>query len=539
VTVYAGDSVTLPAETFGSGASAAQYNSTLACTGGTTLASGAVNRSITISNSTTATVCTYSNARKSAALTLRKVWVNGIDGDTVTASSTGFLNNATTGTSISTGNNSTTGTAVTVYAGETGMISEVFATGSAANYNAVLSCTGSSGLSGNNLTIGNSDTAITCTYTNTRVQAVVISGRVFNDNSGTTGSASAAYNGVQDSGEAGIAGSTVVLTNCASTQVATTSTNASGDYSFSVTPAQVPAPNFCIVQTNVSGYTSVSGTAGYNRTTDTITVANSGATTYAGRNFGDAKLELVLTEDGQKTISPGSVVDYPHRLTASSVLSVNNLIQTLTQQPASAADQPWTALVYRDSNCNGVVDAGEAVFQPASTAVNMLPGQEICLVQRVNAPANASSGAQHIGRLQASYAVTLADSTVLTGNSNQRQDTTLIGSAGLSMVKQVRVVASCPSTGADTNPFAIQNQASKGDYLEYEITYRNNSTRNLVDVVIKDSVPLGTSFQSMACTVTPMSSCTPAQSGDALTWQTTGLLQPAREGKVRFCTRVQ
>ena len=539
VTVYAGDVVTLPAETFGGGASAAQYTSTLACSGGTTLASGAVNRSITISNSTTATVCTYTNARKSATLTLRKVWVNGIDGDTVTVSSSGFGSNATSGSSISTGNNTTTGTAVTVYAGETGSISEVFSTGNASNYNRVLSCSGTTGLSGNTLTIGNTDTAIVCTYTNTRVQLTVVSGRAFTDNSGTTANASKAYNGVQDAGETGIAGSKVSLTNCASTEIASTTTSASGDYSFSVTPAQLPAPNFCIVQTNVSGYTSVSGTAGYSRSTDTITLSNTGATSYTANNFGDAKLSLVLTEDGQKTVSPGSVVDYPHRLIAGSVMNVNSLQLTATQQPASAADQPWSDVVYRDTNCNGVVDAGEAVFNPATTPLAMLPGQEICLVQRVSSPANASNGAQHIGRLQASYAATLADSSQLTGSSNQRQDTTLIGSAGLTMSKQVRVVASCPSTGADTNPFATQNQASKGDYLEYEITYRNNSTRNLVDIVVKDSVPLGTSYQSMACTVNPTGSCTPTHSGDALIWQTTGLLAPAQEGKVRFCTRVQ
>ena len=58
------------------------------------------------------------------------------------------------------------------------------------------------------------------------VQAIAlitgITGRVFNDNSGTTAVAANAYNAVQDAGEIGIAGSTVELNNCAGTVIATT-----------------------------------------------------------------------------------------------------------------------------------------------------------------------------------------------------------------------------------------------------------------------------------------------------------------------------
>lgn len=61
VTVYAGDVVTLPAETFADGASASNYTATVACAGGSMLASGASGRTLTISNNTTATECTYTN----------------------------------------------------------------------------------------------------------------------------------------------------------------------------------------------------------------------------------------------------------------------------------------------------------------------------------------------------------------------------------------------------------------------------------------------------------------------------------------------
>lgn len=63
VTVYAGDSVVLPAEAFSNG-SQANYLTTVACAGGSTLASGATGRSLTISTSTTATTCTYTNIQR-------------------------------------------------------------------------------------------------------------------------------------------------------------------------------------------------------------------------------------------------------------------------------------------------------------------------------------------------------------------------------------------------------------------------------------------------------------------------------------------
>lgn len=62
VTAYQGEVITLPAETYSAGATAALYNTTVTCTGGSPLASGAVGRTVTIQNNATATVCTYKNA---------------------------------------------------------------------------------------------------------------------------------------------------------------------------------------------------------------------------------------------------------------------------------------------------------------------------------------------------------------------------------------------------------------------------------------------------------------------------------------------
>lgn len=364
---------------------------------------------------------------------------------------------------------------------------------------------------------------ITCTFTNTKLIYVDISGRVFVDNSGTTLDVSKAYNGIQDAGEVGIANSTIRLNNCSTTQLASTVTSANGDYAFSIEQSLLPS-SFCIVQQNLPEYISVSA--------DSITVANTSATSYPNNNFADVKLNVLLTEDGQHTITAGEVTDYPHRLSTQAPVWVTKLEQT---QSNSNNDQPWQALVYQDTNCNGTVDTGETVFDPtASGTVLLQPNTDICLVQRVFAPTNIFAGAQHIGTLQASYAVSALNLT--DQKTQQRQDVTLIGSAGLTLTKKVRAVASCSSTPSDSLGFLVNNEATKQQNLEYEITYKNNSVKNLQNVKVKDSLPTGTNFGSLSCGLTPSgNTCNATRSGEVLEWTLTGLLKPSATGTLRFC----
>lgn len=364
---------------------------------------------------------------------------------------------------------------------------------------------------------------ITCTFTNTKLIYVDITGRVFVDNSGTTLDVSKAYNGIQDAGEVGIANSTIRLNNCSTTQLASTVTSANGGYTFSIEQSLLPS-SFCIVQQNLPEYISVSA--------DSITVANTSATSYPNNNFADVKLNVLLTEDGQHTITAGEVTDYPHRLSTQAPVWVTKLEQT---QSNSNNDQPWQALVYQDTNCNGTVDTGETVFDPtASGTVLLQPNTDICLVQRVFAPTNIFAGAQHIGTLQASYAVSALNLT--DQKTQQRQDVTLIGSAGLTLTKKVRAVTSCSSTPSDSLGFLVNNEATKQQNLEYEITYKNNSVKNLQNVKVKDSLPTGTNFGSLSCGLTPSgNTCNATRSGEVLEWTLTGLLKPSATGTLRFC----
>lgn len=374
-----------------------------------------------------------------------------------------------------------------------------------------------------------------CSFTNSLKQ-ITVSGRVFNDNSGTTSVNSNAYNGVQDAGETGIAGSKVQLKDSAGAVIAEVVTDATGDYTFNVSPEKL-TPAFTIVATNAAGYTSVSGTSGsggsYDLSADSISLNKTSNFNYPNNNFGDAKLALVITPNNQQTTIAGGVVDYPHKISSLAVITMNSINSIAAQSPANSADQPWQSIIYLDSNCNGKVDVGETVLAGTRT---LNPVQSICVVHRVNVPINASAGAQQVVSLQANGTATSGNISV---TSNTVTDTTLVGSAGLDMKKGVRVVSSCPSTFSDTNAFVTANQARNGNFLEYEITYRNNSTKNLVDVMVKDSVPTGMVFQSQTCNTTPTGiTCTPTQSGNSLRWSMAGKLPPATSGTVRYCVSI-
>ena len=120
-------------------------------------------------NTVSGPTCILAPPPPARTLTLRKTWgVNSIGGNTVTVTSSGFINNARSGLSTATfAGNTTTGVPVGVSAGETGTISEAFGVGAAANYLTTLACIGNANpLVGNSLTVNAADVNIVCTMTN-------------------------------------------------------------------------------------------------------------------------------------------------------------------------------------------------------------------------------------------------------------------------------------------------------------------------------------------------------------------------------------
>lgn len=375
-----------------------------------------------------------------------------------------------------------------------------------------------------------------CRVTNSKNAGYVFSGRVFNDNSGTTSDTSKAYNGAVDAGELGIAGSVIELQDCNSKAVLTSATsNANGEFRIQTLQDVFSGrSNVCLVQRNLTGFDSVSSakatnvTATADSTNDQFTIPKANnVTSYAGFLFGDAELQLVLSQNGQKTIAAGDVVDYPHELMAKSVMNVLNVMESKEQQPAN--NQPWQSLVYVDSNCNAQLDQGEILLTSRTIKAN----EKVCLTQRVISPTTAQGGDRFIASFKVNGKGTYGTATAK--ESNSVNDITTIGTAGLNITKLVRKTSTCPAPSNNSTPFTVSNQAAKGDYLEYQMTYTNNSNKNLVDVVLKDSVPIGTVYGAMSCTAT---GCQTDANAGQLKWTIPGVLAPKQNGQVGFCVRI-
>jgi uncharacterized repeat protein (TIGR01451 family) len=171
--------------------------------------------------------------------------------------------------------------------------------------------------------------------------------------------------------------------------------------------------------------------------------------------------------------------------------------KTATASPSIAG---WSEVLYRDSNCNGILDSGETTVLTATTAITVdatLVGKGICLIQKEFIPANAPIGASNLVVITATFT---SGTTTLTYT---RQDVTHVTDVALDLLKKVCSVDS----GGVTVPASCttSNTAKSGQTLEYQVTYTNNGSTSIKDLVVNDATPAYTTFISATCGTTPTS----------------------------------
>jgi uncharacterized repeat protein (TIGR01451 family) len=269
----------------------------------------------------------------------------------------------------------------------------------------------------------------------------------------------------------------------------------------------------------VSGGNEPAANTGNNSATLTVPVSNAAVNTF-------------LT-DGAQTGLPGTSVLYTHVFNAGIAGSVAFTSSNVTT-PIVAG---WGVQIYRDSNCNGMLEAGEGASElTSSVAVN--PGDQVCIIVKSNVPAAAPYNAQDVISVTASFTPTIGANTTYT-----RQDVTTVGAiggAGLALAKSVRNVTQGGTAGTS-------NSARPGDVLEYLITYTNNSSSAVSLIVISDNTPAFTSFTVASCgaplplAITVCAVTTQPTVGGAgnIQWTLTGSLNASQSGSVIFRVTVQ
>jgi uncharacterized repeat protein (TIGR01451 family) len=231
--------------------------------------------------------------------------------------------------------------------------------------------------------------------------------------------------------------------------------------------------------------------------------------------------------DGAQTAMPGTVVFYPHTFTAGQAGSVA-FTTSAVQVPAMPG---WTQLIYRDTNCNGVLDGAEGSVQ-LTGPVAMAAGDTVCIVVKDSIPATAPYNSRNTITVTATFNGT---------QTYTRTDLTTVGSAagaGLTLAKSVRNLTQGGAAGTS-------GTGRPNDILEYTIAYTNTGSGPLSSIVVTDATPSFTTYQSSACGALPgnITSCTvttqPAVNATgSVVWTLGGSLLSGGTGTVVYTVRI-
>jgi uncharacterized repeat protein (TIGR01451 family) len=339
-------------------------------------------------------------------------------------------------------------------------------------------------------------------------------GRVFRDNGSGAGTPN---NAVQDGSEAGLGAVTVRLTNAAgNVTYDSTVTDAAGNYRLWI-PAALSGASLRVAEDNPAGHRSVGGApaGSYDRAADTHAFTYAAGGNITNLNFADVPFET-LTANQQKTAAPGDVLFYAHTFTPGSGGSVAF---------GATSSAGWPQTVLRDTNCNGLVDAGEGVVAASIPATAATP---VCVIVKLTVPAGTAFGAQNIGSLQAVFSYANASPPLVVTLTND--DLTTVGTAaGLVLVKSQDNATPLP-----------------GGRINYTLAFTNQGSQPLSAIRISDATPASTRFVSAACAgplAAGLTACTvtlspAAGATGAVEWTLTGALLPGATGQVVFVVDV-
>ncbi len=349
-----------------------------------------------------------------------------------------------------------------------------------------------------------------------------VEGRVFRDDGAGGGGAN---DGVAQPAEAGVAGARVRALSAACPGGACDSVLTDPAGGFALWLPFTAAGAVTIAESTPSGWLSTGGAAGttggtYARASDAFAFTLASGVVYSGLGFGDVPASGFAAA-GARAVFPGAFADYPHVFAAG---SAGTLAFSTSGAPVPAIPG-WSASVWRDLDCDGVLEPGE----PEITApLALLAGQSVCVIVRHQSPAGATAGAGEQLTVRASFDYSGA-APPLSADAVLLDQTTIATSGGLQLTKSVSSASALP-----------------GDALTYTITYTNPGPEPLSAIVVQDATPAYTVFLGAGCGALGggltgcVVSAAPAPGGTGVVqWTLSGTLLPGGSGSVTFQVRVQ
>ncbi|GAB4050023.1 SdrD B-like domain-containing protein [Spirosoma litoris] len=336
--------------------------------------------------------------------------------------------------------------------------------------------------------------------------------------------------GVQDACEPPLAGVTVSLYQNG-TLVATTSTNADGEYYFNNSPISstlAGTVSNTAIQPNIAyqivfGKTQFDGNQlALSGNSYVLTKANSSTTNANDMNDSDA---LVTTVDG----SAAPVIS----LTTGASGTVNHTYDAGFYQLAGLGD-----FVFEDANHNGQQDAGEPGIQ--NVTVTLLSSGTVVATTTTNASGFYSfKGLTPSVPYSVSFTAPVGYSATLQNIGNDTTDSDGNPTTGLTGVYSLTAGEFNPtvdmgyyklSPTVSLDKFVDKSKAKIGDVLTYTIVVANSGSVSATNVVVRDSSSIGLTYVTNSATAPVGTTFTP---GAVNTW-TVGTLSAGQSLSLTF-----